>query len=87
MADVRTRYYMRLSALDKPGVLAKISGVLAKRRISIALVSQKIEKREKVVPVIMMTHSALERDMAAALKEIDSLGVIKKKTVCVRVEE
>lgn len=87
MADVTTRYYMRLSALDKPGVLAKISGILAKHRISIALVSQKMQQSEKVVPVIMMTHDALERNMAAALREIDSLGVIKNKTVCVRVEE
>jgi homoserine dehydrogenase len=78
---------MRLSALDKPGVLAKISGILSKHRISIALVSQKMQKAEKVVPVIMMTHEALERNMAKALKEIDALGVIKNKTVCVRVEE
>ena len=87
MADVETKYYMRLSALDKPGVLAKISGILSKHRISIALVSQKMQKAEKVVPVIMMTHEALERNMAKALKEIDALGVIKNKTVCVRVEE
>lgn len=86
MADVRTRYYMRLSALDKPGVLAKISGVLAKYNISIALVSQKMQKSDKVVPVIMMTHEAREQDMAAALEEINSLKVIKRKTVSIRVE-
>jgi len=87
MDDVRTRYYIRFSAIDKPGVLAKVSGILAKHRISIASVTQKMRKATKVVPIIMMTHEASERDMAAALCEIDALGVIKKKSVRVRIEE
>ena len=86
MSEVRTRFYMRFSGLDKPGVLAKISGILGKHNISIASVSQKEKKNSGTVPIIMMTHEALELDMAKALKEIDSLNVIKKKTVKVRVE-
>jgi len=86
IAEVRTRYYVRFSAIDKPGVLAKISGILAKYGISIAHVTQKQRKSQKVVPIIMMTHEASERDMAKALKEIDSLGAMKKKSVRIRVE-
>ena len=86
MDDVKTRFYIRFSAIDKPGVLAKISGVLAKHKISIASVTQKERKAASIVPIIMMTHEALERDMAAALKEIDSLDMIKKKSVKVRIE-
>lgn len=86
MSDVRTRFYMRFSAIDKPGVLAKVSGILGKHNISIASVSQKEKKNSSTVPIIMMTHEALELDMAKALKEIDSLSAIKKKTVKVRVE-
>jgi homoserine dehydrogenase len=86
MGDIRTRFYVRFSAIDKPGVLAKVSGVLAKYKISIASVAQKARKAEKIVPIIMMTHEALESDMALALKEIDSLGIIKKKSVRIRVE-
>jgi len=86
MAGVRTRFYMRFSAIDKPGVLAKISGILGRHNISIASVSQKEKKSSSTVPIIMMTHEALELDMVKALKEIDSLSVIKKKTVKVRME-
>ena len=86
MGNIKTRYYIRFSALDKPGVLARISGILGKHSISIASVSQKARKEAKVVPIIMMTHDALESDMAKALKEINALSMIKKKTVRVRVE-
>ncbi|MDP3792049.1 MAG: homoserine dehydrogenase [Candidatus Omnitrophota bacterium] len=84
--DVRTRYYVRFSAIDKPGVLARISGILGKNNISIATVTQKARMASKVVPIVMITHEALERDMARALKEIDALSAIKKKTVRVRIE-
>ena len=86
MDDIKTRYYIRFSAVDKPGVLAKISGILAKYRISIASVTQKPRKSANVVPIVMMTHEALERDMAKAIKEIDSLKIMKRKSVRVRIE-
>ena len=86
MDEVKTRHYVRFSALDKPGVLAAISGILAKYRISIANVTQKDKGRGRVVPIVMMTHEALEKDMAKALKEIDRLSLIKKKSVRIRVE-
>ncbi len=86
MSDVRTRFYIRFSAIDKPGVLARISGILAKYKISIASVTQKARKAQEIVPIVMMTHDACERDMAAALKEIDGLSMIRKKSVRVRVE-
>jgi len=84
---IRTRYYVRFSAIDKPGVLARISGILGKHNISIATVTQKARMASKVVPIVMMTHSALEGDMTKALKEIDALNTIKKKTVRIRIED
>ena len=86
MDDVKMRYYLRFSALDRPGVLAKISGILGKNRISIASVTQKEKRASKAVPVVMMTHEALERDMARALKTISGLKAITGKTVRLRVE-
>ncbi|MDD5422093.1 MAG: homoserine dehydrogenase, partial [Candidatus Omnitrophica bacterium] len=86
MDDIKTRYYIRFSAIDKPGVLARISGILAKYKISIASVSQKQKKSSKVVPIVMMTHEALECDMVKAIKEIDHLSAMKKKSVLIRVE-
>lgn len=86
MGEVETRYYIHFTTVDRPGVLASISGVLAKHRISIASVIQK-ERREKgKVPIIMMTHEAKESSVQKALKEIDRLKVVKAKSMLIRVE-
>ncbi len=87
MDEVVTRYYMRFTAQDRPGVLSKISGILASRHISIESVIQKGRREEGTVPVVMMTHEATERDVREALEEIDRLDVIGRKTVLIRVED
>jgi homoserine dehydrogenase len=86
IGEVKSRYYIRVSALDKPGVLAKIAGILGKHNISIASVHQKEERRQASVPVVMVTHLALEADMEKALLEIDRLPAIDKKSVAIRME-
>lgn len=86
IGDVRSRHYIKFLAIDKPGVLTKISGVLARNAISIASVTQKERKAGSAVPIVMMTHEALEKDMAKALKEIERLKVVQKKLVRIRVE-
>ncbi len=84
--EVETRYYIRLSCIDKPGVLAKVSGILGKHKISIASVAQKERNKARIVPVVMMTHDAKEKNMRQALEEIDRLQAIRRKTVAIRVE-
>jgi len=86
MEDIVMPYYMRVSALDHPGVLSKISGILGKNDISISSVIQKGRKIRGAVPIVMMTHEAKERNVHRALKEIDLLGVISGKTMLIRVE-
>jgi homoserine dehydrogenase len=86
MEDVTTCYYLRMSALDKPGVLSKISGILGKRNISIESMIQRGRKKEKAVSMVIMTHEALEKDMMKALKEITALKVISGKPLYLRVE-
>jgi len=85
--DIVRPYYMRFSALDQPGVLSKISGVLGKNDISIASVIQKGRGASGAVPVVMMTHEARERNIRRALKEIDKMDVILDKTMLIRVED
>ncbi|MDO8282812.1 MAG: homoserine dehydrogenase [Thermodesulfovibrionia bacterium] len=85
MDDVYTSYYLRLTALDKPGVLSRISGILGKHNISIRSMIQK-SREKKAVPVVMMTHKAREKDMAKALREINKLSSVAEKTVFIRVE-
>jgi homoserine dehydrogenase len=84
--EVVMPYYMRFSALDRPGVLSKISGILGKNDISIVSVIQKGRRIKGSVPVVMMTHEAQEKNVRRALKEIDRLGVILGKTMFIRVE-
>ena len=86
MDDVVMPFYMRFSALDRPGVLSKISGILGKNDISIASVIQKGRQVNGAVPIVMMTHEAKERNVHRALKEIDRLGMILGKTIFIRVE-
>jgi homoserine dehydrogenase len=84
--EVIMPYYMRFSALDRPGVLSKISGILGKYDISIVSVIQKGRRIKGAVPIVMMTHEAKEKNVHRALKEIDRLGVILGKTMYIRVE-
>lgn len=87
MGQVRCRYYVRFMALDRPGVLSKISGVLAGYGISIESVVQKGRDAGQEVPLVMMTHEAAEADFLAAMEQIRSLGVVADSTAVVRVEK
>ncbi|MGB9716592.1 MAG: homoserine dehydrogenase [Thermodesulfovibrionales bacterium] len=86
MDDVTSMYYFRFSALDKPGVLSKISGILGNYNISIASVIQKGRSAGGAVPVVVRTHMAREKDVRHAINEIDRLPVVMDKTVFIRVE-
>ncbi len=86
MDQVVSDYYFRVSALDKPGVLSRISGVLGSNNISIASVIQKKREALGSVPVVMLTHEARERDVRKSLEIIDKLDVVTEKTVLFRVE-
>ncbi|NQT91478.1 MAG: ACT domain-containing protein [Lentisphaerae bacterium] len=78
---------MRLSLLDRPGVLARIMGCLGGHGISIASVLQKEESRGEHVPVIVITHEARENDVVRALAEIDTMDVVGDKTIRLRIED
>jgi homoserine dehydrogenase len=84
--DVVSMYYFRFSALDKPGVLSKISGILGNYNISIASVIQKGRRIGEAVPLVVLTHEAKEKDVRQAINEIDQLSVVMDKTVFIRVE-
>jgi homoserine dehydrogenase len=86
MDDITSRYYFRFSALDKPGVLSKISGILGNHNISITSVIQKGRMVGEAVPLVVLTHEAKEKDMRQAIEEIDKLPIVMGKTVIIRVE-
>ncbi len=79
------KYYLRFSAVDEPGVLSKISGILGENGISIHSMIQVGRSGNGFVPLIIMTHSALESSVQKALSKIDRLDVIAKPTVLIRI--
>jgi len=87
MDDIDTKYYFRFSAVDRPGVLSKIAGILGVNNISIAAVIQKGRKLDGAVPVVMTTHESREKNVRMALEEIDKLDIVQDRTVRIRIED
>ena len=85
--EISTHYYFRFAALDRPGVLSSISGVLGNHGISIQSVQQKGRKTKGSVPVVMVSHKAKEADVKKALSEIAALDVVGDEPVLIRIED
>ena len=86
MDEVISRYYVRLSVVDRPGVLAKISAIFAAAKIGISSVIQPEGHEGESVPLILMLHDAPNSAMRKALAKIAKLPVIKGRPVMFRVE-
>ena len=87
VAEIETRYYLRMSIADSPGVLAQISRVLGDNLISIASVIQKeTDKVAQTAEIVIMTHPAREKAMQQALVELGNLPVVKEISNFIRVE-
>jgi homoserine dehydrogenase len=87
LADLEGEYYLRFMAVDRPGVLARIAGVLGRCDISIASVIQKERRAGTTVPIVIRTHRVRERNLARALAAIDRLAVVRGRPVSIRIEE
>lgn len=87
MDEISTHYYFRLSALDRPGVLSKVAGILGEHGISIKSVHQIERQFNDGVPIFMLTHRAREADVKSALAKIAALEVVTHDPVLIRIEE
>ena len=87
ISEIFTHYYFRFSALDRPGVLSTISGILGKYDISIKVVLQKGRKTNGSVPVVMLSHLAKEADVKKAISEIELLDVVSDRPFLIRIED
>jgi homoserine dehydrogenase len=88
MDEVETAYYLRLRVLDRPGVLADITRILADLTISIdAMVQKEPGEGEEQVDIIMLTHLTVEKNVNAAIARIEKLPVNVGKVVRIRLEE
>ncbi len=88
MAEVETRYYLRLSVSDQPGVLADITRILADQHISIdAMIQREPGEGEEQTDIIMLTHLSREKHVDAAILLIEALPVVKSRVTRLRLEE
>lgn len=87
ISAIVTHYYLRFSALDRPGVLSTIAGILGSCGISIKTAYQKGRKTNGAVPLVMLTHAAKEAAVIKALNEIASLDVVSARPVLIRIED
>jgi homoserine dehydrogenase len=85
MSVLACPYYFRITVLDKPGVLSKISGIFGQRNISIKSVIQKSRHADEPVHIVLMSHWALEADVVKALSEIDGLDVCTAPSIKIRI--
>ena len=90
IAAARSRHYLRVMCVDRPGVLAQLAAVLGRHDISISSVLQREAPdggEGNVVPLVITTHKALEGDVTGALAEVSALEVIKADSVCIPIVE
>ena len=86
--QVETSYYLRMRVADKPGVLADITRLLARSKISIgAMVQKEPAEGESRVDIVMLTHRALEKNVVEAMARIERLPTVLGKIVRLRLEE
>jgi len=85
--DIKTAYYLRLNAEDKTGVLAEVTGILASHNINIeAIIQKEPHQGESSLPIIMLTQLTLEKEMNAAITEIEALTTIIGNVNRIRME-
>jgi homoserine dehydrogenase len=88
IGEVETSYYLRMRVQDKPGVLARITRILADSRISIdAMVQKEPGEGESRVDIVMLTHRAVEKNVDRALARIERLPTVVGKVTRIRLEE
>lgn len=87
MENIQSAYYLRIQALDRPGVLAKVASILSEHGINIESIMQKeSEVQDERIPVIILTHTVQERQINQAISELEALTEVDDKVVRIRAE-
>ena len=87
VGEIESAYYLRFTVRDRPGVLAKITGILGEAGVSIAELMQPLRSKDESVPILVMTHRCSESAVAKALPKINALDVVTAPTAMIRVED
>jgi len=87
IGEIVSKFYIRFSVMDEPGVIARIAGELGRNNISIESMVQTARSVQESVPIVIMTHEAREMDVRNALAEIDSFDIVREKSNLIRIED
>jgi len=88
ISEISTAYYLRMRALDKPGVLAEVTKILGDRQISIdAMMQKEPQDGETEADIVILTHVTVEKNMNSAIQAIEALPAIDGAIVKLRMEE
>jgi homoserine dehydrogenase len=88
MGEVVTSYYLRMRVLDRPGVLADITRILADHEISIdAMIQKEPPEGEDQTDIILLTHRSIEREVIDAIRKVEALATVRGKVVRIRMEQ
>jgi homoserine dehydrogenase len=86
--EIETKYYIRLTAKDQPGVLAQIARVFGDNAISISSAIQpESDEKTRTAEIVIMTHPAREKAMQTALRKLEKLEVVREIANFIRVED
>jgi homoserine dehydrogenase len=83
--ESHSEFYLRVTAIDRPGVLSAVTGVLGQHGVSIGSVIQRGRGQEDGVPILIVTHEAPYAAITAALREVDALTVVKRGSFLARI--
>jgi homoserine dehydrogenase len=84
--EIKSKYYLRVNVKDEKGVLGKLAKTLGDSNISIDTFLQKPKSEDEAI-LLFSTHTCLEREVKAAIKEIESFDFVKTKVSMIRIEE
>jgi homoserine dehydrogenase len=87
ISDINSKYYISLKAIDKPGVLETITGVLNKNKISVKSITQKTDLDDGKVPIIIVSHETKEKNIQKAISKINDLEEVKEEINLIRILE
>ena len=87
LENIRSCYYLRLTVRDQPGVLAKVTAVMAKHKVNIASVIQTLSESEGTASLVLTTHESDEKAMGATLSQVSRLAAVVSKPLLLRISD
>jgi homoserine dehydrogenase len=87
MNEVRSKYYVRATVVDKPGVLSEITTILSNNNVSLRSVIQKGDEEEGVVTIVLITHKTFEGQLMSSIDEIKKLSGVNNINNIIRIED